>query len=321
MTNRACMKKCGWIMLIALLSLWLAGCTPVAERKEAAPFFDGADDLGGRVVLAKRPERIVSMNLSTDELMLDLVAPERIAGLSWWATEEGLSCVVDRAKPFPVVHSRSPEAVLEKQPDLVLTTDGTEPEVIDALREIGVPVFVSKNPTRVEEIFPRIEHLGVVLDAEKEAAVLSDRLRTRLARVRERVADIPDGERPIVIALAFSKPFGRKGMLFDDMCNEAGFRNGVAIIMDETGRYPISKEQVVALNPDIFLMPAWSADHQDAEAYRKDLLSDPAYRDVKAVRNGRLFKVEDRYRYSSSQYIVDAVEQLAKTVYPERFRE
>lgn len=277
--------------------------------------------MGGRVVLAKRPERIVSMNLSTDELLLDLVEPERIAALSWWSTEEGLSCIVERAKHFPAVHSRSPEAVLEKKPDLILTTDGTEPEVIDALRKISAPVFVSKNPTRIVEIFSRIEHLGSVLGVEKEAAALSDRLQERLNRVRKRVADIPDQDRPVVIALAFSKPFGRKGMLFDDMCNEAGFKNGVAIIMEGTGRYPVSKEQVIALNPDIFLMPVWSADHQDAEAYRKMLLSDPAYRDVKAVKNDRLLSVEDRYRYSSSQYIIEAVEKLAETVYPERFQD
>ena len=210
--------------------------------------------------------------------------------------------------------------VLEKKPDLVLTTDGTEPEVIDALREMGIPVFVSKNPTRIAEIFPRIEHLGAVLGAEKEAAALSERLHTRLDCVRSRVAGIPDESRPVVIAFAFSKPFGRKGMLFDDMCNEAGFKNGVALIMEDTGRYPVSKEQVVALNPDVFLMPVWSADHQDAEAYKKNLLGDPAYREVKAVKNGRLLTVEDRYRYSSSQYIVEAVEKLAEAVYPEQFQ-
>ena len=314
-------ERRGWIVLCVLLSVWLVGCSPIAKREPSAPFFDGTDEMGGRVVLAKRPERIVSMNLSTDELMLDLVEADRIAALSWWATEKGLSCVIEKAKPFPVVHSRSPEAVLEKKPDLVLTTDGTEPEVIDALREMGVPVFVSKNPTRIAGIFPRIEHLGKVLGAEKKAAELSAELHTRLDRVRSRVADIPDEKRPVVIALAFSKPFGRKGMLFDDMCNEAGFKNGVAIIMDDTGRYPVSKEQVVALNPDVFLMPVWSADHQDAEAYKENMLGDPAYREVKAIKNGRLLTVEDRYRYSSSQYIIEAVEKLAETVYPERFQD
>ncbi len=309
------------MLFLALISVWLPGCASVAKQEPSAPFFDGEDDFGTRVVLQRRPERIVSMNLPVDEILVALIEPERIAALSWWASEEGLSCVTERAKAFPAIHVRSPEAVLAKKPDLVITTDGTEPEVTKTLRDMGVPVFVSRNPTQVEDIFPRIERIGAVAGAEEKSEALLRQLRARLDRVRERVADIPDEERPIVMAFAFTKPFGQKGMLFDDMCHKAGFKNGVAIAMGDTGLYPISKEQVIAVNPDIFLMPVWSSDHKDAEEYKRNMVNDPAYRDVKAVRNGKLLTVEDRYRFSASQYLVDAVEKMAEAVYPERFSE
>ena len=48
-------------------------------------------------------------------------------------------------------------------------------------------------------------------------------------------------------------------------------------------------------------------------------MNDPAYKNVKAVQNRQLKFVSDKYRYVASQHIVDAVEKIARTIYPEFF--
>ena len=47
--------------------------------------------------------------------------------------------------------------------------------------------------------------------------------------------------------------------------------------------------------------------------------NDPAYRNVKAVKNDQIKFVSDKYRYVASQHVVEAIEAIAKAIYPELF--
>ena len=189
---------------------------------------------------------------------------------------------------------------------------------MDSLRDLGIPVFVSRTPNNLEDIFARIETVGRLIGQEENAAARIAEKRALLADVERRVGDIPEEERPIVVAFAFSGVFGRKDGLFDDMCRRASLRNGVAMA-GLTATTSVSMEQVVALNPDVFLLPTWSTEGKTTEEFREKLCRDPLFIHVKAVQENHLYVVPDRYRYNTSQNAADAVYALARAVYPERF--
>ena len=46
-------------------------------------------------------------------------------------------------------------------------------------------------------------------------------------------------------------------------------------------------------------------------------MTNPAYQNVKAVKNHRLVPLQEKYKYVMSQHLVDAIEATAKAVYPE----
>lgn len=124
--------------------------------------------------------------------------------------------------------------------------------------------------------------------------------------------------------LQLTSAMGRRGDLLDSMLTMAHVINGAAIVADENksehGMPAISKEQVVRINPDIFMLPTWNYNNkQDVQGYAYAVMNDPAYRDVKAVRNKQIKFVSDKYRYVASQHIVDAIENIAHAVYPEIF--
>ncbi len=314
-------RRGGALLLLFAASFLLCACARggTATEEEAGEFFRGVDDMGTEIVLHKKPQRIVSLNLGTDEILLALAPPEQIAALSSYVDDAGLSCMAEAAKAVPVkLHDKSPERVLAQHPDLVLTTDSVPKELVASMRDLGLTVFVSKTPKSIEAVFPRIESIGKVIGREEEAATLTGRLHERLADVARRTEDIPETDRPIVVAFAFSGVFGRRDDLFDDMCRHAALRNGAAMA-GLTKDNSISMEQVVALDPDVFLLPSWSAEGEKTEEFREKLRNDPLFKHVKAVRENRLYCVPDTYRYSASQNAVEAVYVLAKTVYPERF--
>ncbi|WP_307972681.1 ABC transporter substrate-binding protein [uncultured Dialister sp.] len=74
------------------------------------------------------------------------------------------------------------------------------------------------------------------------------------------------------------------------------------------------------INPDVILMPLWKVKSGDDEtAFARKIMENPAYRDVKAVKNGKLVPLPEKYKYVMSQHVTDAVEASARVVYPELF--
>ena len=227
--------------------------------------------------------------------------------------------MTEEAKTVSVkLKDKSPERVLALHPDLVLTTDGVSKAEVESLRDLGLTVFASRTPKRVEGIFTRIEEIGRLVGQEENAAALIAEKRARLADVERRVGDIPEEERPIVVAFAFSGVFGQKDGLFDDMCRHASLGNGAAMV-GLTADTPVSMEQIVALDPDVFLLPTWGAEGEKTENFRQKLRNDPLFMHVKAVRENHLYTVPDTYRYSAGQNAIECVYELARAVYSERF--
>ena len=308
------------LLLAAVLLLLAAGCSSGAHvPTEKDAFYRGVDDDGTEIVLRERPHHIVSLGLSTDEILLSLASPEQIAALTSYADDPGLCSMTEAAQAVSVkIKDKSPESVLALDPDLVLVTDGVPKELADSLRDLGISVFVFHTPKRIDGIFAHIETIGQMIGQEENAAALIAEKRALLAEVEGRVGDIPEEKRPIVVAFAFSGVFGRKDGLFDDMCRHASLRNGAAMV-GLTAETSVSMEQVVALNPDVFLLPTWSAEGKTTEEFRDKLRRDPLFLHVKAVQENHLYVVPDYYRYSASQNAVNGVYELARAVYPERF--
>ena len=299
----------------------IGGCGVEEQENATAPsvFYRGTDDMGMEVVLHERPQRVVSLGLATDEILLAIAPTEQIAALTSYSDDPGLSAMTEEAKAVSVkLKDKSPERVLALHPDLVLTTDGVSKAEVESLRDLGLTVFASRTPKRVEGVFARIDTIGKLIGQEENAAVLIDEKRARLADVERRVGDIPEEKRPIIVAFAFSGVFGQKDGLFDDVCRHASLRNGAAMV-GLTADTPVSMEQIVALDPDVFLLPTWSAEGEKTEAFREKLRNDPLFMHVKAVRENHLYTVPDTYRYSAGQNAIECVYELARVVYPERF--
>ena len=307
------------LLFLFLVSGILIGCREQGNTAEPSVFYRGTDGMGVEVVLSEKPQRVVSLGLATDEILLAIAPPEQIAALTAYADDPGLSSMTETAQAVPVkLRDKSPERVLALHPDLVLITDGVSKEQAESLRDLGLTVYASPTPKSIEGVFARIGEIGRLTGQEENAAALIAEKRVRLADVERRVGDIPEEQRPIVVAFAFSGVFGQKGGLFDDMCRHASLRNGAAMV-GLTADTPVSMEQIVALDPDVFLLPTWSAEGEKTEEFRTKLRNDPLFMHVKAVRENHLYAVPDTYRYSAGQNAIECVYELARTVYPERF--
>lgn len=329
-----------FLIVLFLLTL-LCGCkqdAPAEEKTHSAvksssdvkpaggnpeQSYSAKDDTGRTLVFKTKPRRIVSVTYGTDEILKTLAGPERIAAYSRHAGDPEISFLSkeDVKRVGKKVENNS-EAIFALHPDLVVISTSTGADELRTLESMGLTVYVAMSPKTYQEMRQKVRNLGVAAGEPQKTEDLLKRMDERMALLEKRLQTIPDDRRRKAVAFSMTGPMGRKGELFDSMMKLAHVINGAATVHPLGMKGQISKEQVVQVNPDMFLLPTWNYDkHSDPAKFARELMEDPAYRNVKAVKNKKMVYVSDRYRYVASHHIVDAVENIAYAVYPELFPE
>ncbi|HWR09215.1 ABC transporter substrate-binding protein [Sporomusa sp.] len=310
------------ILLLCLLLLSV-GCANQQGQQagQSSLSYEVTDSRGNVIKLQRKPQRIVSLSISTDEILIGLVPPERIAALTYLADDGGLSNITEQAKAIAAKTRANPEAVIALQPDLVIVPDWQPAEFVQTVRDAGIAIYIYKSPNTIEEIKTVILELAQAVGEQQAGKKLVNDMDSALDRVVAKVRQIPAEQRPVVIRFTLMGGTGGKGTTFDDICSYAGVQNGAAIAglaMNDL----LAKEQLVKVNPDILLMPTWDyTGKTDMDQFKASIQNDPALQSVKAIRQQKLAQIPDRFLYCTSQYIVFGVQELASYAYPQYFEQ
>ena len=311
------------LALLFISPLIFSGCkeTNQATSKKSEVAYNVTDMTGTNLAFKESPKRVVSLNCGVDEILLDLLPPERIAALSARADDPGICASVEKAKTVSKrVQGRNVEAILALNPDLVVMPDWIGIDLVNGLRAVGVPVYVFKTPESLADIQDVIRKISTVVDAKEQGDEIVLTMQKKLERVQKITKQIPADKKQTLIPLSLMGSFGGKGTTFDDMCNYANVTNGVSAA-GVVKRAAITKEMIVKMNPDVLIIPSWDFEKSGkADNFIEETKSDPALSTVKAIQNNRLVTVNDAYLYAASQYAANAVEEIAKAAYPEYFK-
>lgn len=307
-------KRSILLILIIVVSGIFSGCNMGDTKEKTTLTYEVVDSQGVTLKLNKKPQHIASLTLCSDEILLSLIDKSRFASCSSKATDSGISNVAENAQDLPKLSSKSVEAIVALQPDLVIAADWLPVELIDSLREVGLNVYVYKTPSTITEVKSLIaEFSKVVGETEKGVAIVKE-MDEVLTKVQDDIKQTPHDKRKVVMALSFMGCYGGKGSILDDIYKNAGVINGAALAGLEKND-TLAKEQMIAINPDAIMVPTWDFEGKDTEQFKQDILNDPALSTIKAVKNERLIQVDDKYTYCTSQYVVYGVRDLAKAVY------
>lgn len=283
-------------------------CTP-------APVFPRTviDGLERAITLDAPPERIASVALGSDEILLALVGPERLLGVTFLAEDPAISNVAGQLDGIPHTDlTGNPERLIELGADLIVMASYSNPAALDQLLDAGEPVFVLTEFNDLDEIRANIRLLGEVTGTEARAEALIAEMDARIAAVAETVAG---GDPPRVL---YYEPGGityGPGSTVDAIITLAGGANVVA----EAGldAYPlVNPEFVLATDPDVVLLGGWFSGGADPLAW---FTSDPAFATLRAVREGRVIPIVDAHMTNVSHHIAQGVEDVARALYPDLF--
>ena len=138
-------------------------------------------------VLADTPQRVVSMNLCTDQLAMMLAAPGQLHSVSHIALDERVSAMTDKAASYEINRGLAEEIYL-MQPDLVIAGAFSDRATVDMLRRLDIPVAVFDPASSLADVRDRISRMGEVLHRQTAAdtmlAEFDARLEALTAEVR-----------------------------------------------------------------------------------------------------------------------------------------
>lgn len=246
------------------------------------------------------PKRIVSMNLCTDVLLIDVVAPERIKGLSINATDPRISPVAQRAKHFTVVHDNA-EEILALDPDLVITAEYTSAATVSLLQRLGrrvISIPMAQDIAGVRTAVGKVADAIGDVDAGKAVIAAFDK---RIATVRRTA---PNGPTPTALIYQINALVSGPGTLEDEAMRIAGFRNLASELKLAPGGR-VALETIVAHPPALLILSGPTDEYRTVVA---DALMHPALASV--IRSRESLVLPWRQWICGSPYIADAIEAL-----------
>ena len=264
-------------------------------------------------VQAKKYNHIVSLTLSGDEMLLGLVPENRIAGLSGKINEDKeISNIVDKAKKFPKVEGNE-EVLMSLEPDLIIVADWLSKRITDIGAITGAKVYFYKTPNSYEEQKKLIRDLANLVEEKENGEKLIKNMDDRLKALQNKIAKNYKGAKPRILMYTSFGTTSGKNTTFSDMVK---LINGVNVVAEAgiDGFKDISKEKVIELNPDIIIVPI-AKKYDNVNKISKLFFEDPSFRNVKAIKNKKVYFIQYKDITPTSQYMINSIEELAKVVY------
>lgn len=314
------MKKmiCLTMVVLALASF---GCVPApsgAGGGASTPAAYTAEDSRGKTItFAEKPTRILCGFVFADEVLLDLVAHDRIAALDKWIHDEGLSSAVQEAADVKTVIEMNTESIVAQRPDLILMPEGSRGDLAATLEDMGFRVYVYKNARRLGEVESMIRSIAAAVGERERGDALIEGFQKDMAQVKH-MKKPGDPREKALLFLRFGA-IGGEGTVYHDALTALGFYDcynevrKVSAIAQSSSSI-LSKEEVIQANPDVFLLARWTQGdaYKDSEAQLRDIYEDAAYANVSAVKNRRAYIFPQRYVNCLSHHAGKNLLELAK---------
>jgi iron complex transport system substrate-binding protein len=248
-----------------------------------------------------KPARIVSLDLCTDQLLIELVERERIAAVTHLAADPASSAIPDKARGIPVTRGGA-EDVLRYDPDLVLAGPFGVAPTVRLLRRLKRNVAVVPLAADLDGVRAAVRAVAAAVGEVARGEAL-------IAEFDRRLTSLPPagaGPHPSAVVYQVGGEVSGAGSLADAALAAAGFRNmAVEYRLTRSGQIPL--ELMVAKPPDLIVLS--SADGADRTVVA-DNLRHPALQVLRRTR--AWIDLPSQLWLCGTPHLADAIARLAE---------
>ena len=196
--------------------------------------------------MAASPRRIMSLNVCTDLLLLQLAPKARIASVTFLAPQGAKVLFPGLAAGIPLNHG-SAEDIVRVKPDLILDSALGSPLTREMARRVGARVVAVKNADSFQDIREIVRQVGEAVGEPARAEALVRRMDATLADL----AAHPPRRRLRVVAWSGGSAVPGKGSLTDAIITAAGAVNIAA--RPGAAESSFGVEELLIAHPDALL--------------------------------------------------------------------
>ena len=218
------------------------------------------------------PQRIVSINLCADQLVVALADRGQIAGLTKNATDPEMSGEAVKAHGIPL-RSNSAEQILAIEPDLIVGMPANRSAALAALPEQNYPLLDLATANRLDEIYASIRETAAAVGHPARGTAL-------IARMERELAGLSKPGKGRVAAYYQRRGYMTgTGTLIDELMARVGLVN----LAGKLGKPPLSQlslEEMVAAEPDFLIVESATDVVTDQGS---EMLHHPAIKDIPRI--------------------------------------
>jgi iron complex transport system substrate-binding protein len=281
------------VLLVA--ALLIAACMPRGVPEPAAAGPEPA------------ARRVVSLSPGVTEILFAIGAGERVVGVTQFCDYPPEAQSRTKVGGFSGAQV-SVEQIAALKPDLVILSEDMHFRIKAMLEDLGIRTLAVE-PRNVAEVYGLVENLGKICGREEGAAKIVGEMKEKIRRAAEQAEG---RERPAVYWELSPEPLISVGgnTFISEIISLGGGRN---IFEDLAQGYPeISAEQVLLRRPQWIFTGDDHGFAADPAAFARR----PGWKELSAVRDGRIGRVSADRLYRYGPRLADAVLEIAAILYP-----
>ncbi len=241
---------------------------------------------------------------------------DKVVGIGRWAYDDDLMRAIkpDIERAIPSAGSSNNvnmEVLLKQKPDIVITWSNY-PEAVRFMEEKGLKV-IAISPDSLPELYEVMRLYGRLFSKEEQMEHAISEMEKILNLIKERVLKIPVSKKKKVLYI-YNKPtlVACAVGVTNDIFKLVGGINPPSSIPQKHA--DVSMEKIIAWNPDVIFIT------DIAKYTAEDIMNNPQWKFIKAVKEGKVYKVPKSWSTWSPTHAMISLWMAMKT-YPEYFRD
>ncbi|MEU7854413.1 ABC transporter substrate-binding protein [Nonomuraea sp. NPDC049141] len=257
----------------------------------------------GKVTIAKKPERIVSLSASHTETLFAIGAGPQVIAVDDQSNYPAGVPKTDLSGFKPNV-----EAIVAQKPDLVVVSNDID-KVVAELGKLNVPVLLEPAATKLDEAYDEITDLGAATGNTDKAGQVVTGMKTALDKL---AANAPKDKKLTYYHELDQTPYAATSSTFiGQIYGMFGLTNIADKAPDPAGGYPkLSAEFVAQADPDLIFL----ADVKCCQQSKDTLAKRPGWKGLSAIKSDQVIQLDDDLASRWGPRVVDLAQSISDAV-------